>query len=123
MASKRNLRPPIYRLNVFDYRLDLRGKKFAGLLGVVSGGKKSLQFSSRAEADRKADEIESMLQQHGVKRLENVNRMLGEDLGALHAKLAPFNRTLTDAVDFYVSHLATQREREASETLGVLVER
>jgi len=43
-------------------------------------------------------------------------------LSALHNKLAPFNSTLTDAVDFYVSHLATQREQEASEKLGVLVD-
>lgn len=54
MASKRTLRPRVYRLNKIDYRLDLRGKKFSGLLALVSGGKRSLQFSSRAEADRKA---------------------------------------------------------------------
>ena len=122
MASKRTLRPRVYRITPFDHRLDLRGKRFAGLLGIVSGGKKSLEFSSRAEADRKADEIQSMLQQHGAQRLATVARMLDEDLNALHSKLAPYNRTLTDAVNFYVEHLATRKEREASETLGVLVD-
>ena len=123
MASKSAIRPIIYRLNVSDFRLDLRGKKFSPLLAVVSGGKKTLQFSSRAAADRKADEIESMLQEHGAQRLATVARMLDEDLNALHSKLAPYNRTLTDAVNFYVQHLADQGEREASETLSVLVDR
>ena len=123
MASKSNLRPRIYRLNASEHRLDLRGKNFEALLGVVSGGKASLQFSSRAEAERKADEIQTMLQKHGAQRLESVARMLDkEDLNALHAKLAPFNRTITDAVDFYVAHLAGQKERESSEKLGVLVD-
>lgn len=123
MASKRPFRPRIYRLNRTDYRLDLRGKKFSSVLAVVSGGKKSLQFDNGAEAGRKADEIEKMLEQHGTQRLLSVSRFLNEDLDALHRKLAPFNRTLTDAVDHYVSFLIKQREQEASEMVGILVDR
>lgn len=123
MAKNHSLRPRIHRLGVVEYRLDLRGKKYAGLLAVVSNGKKSLQFPSRAAADRKADEIQKLLQQYGAQRMTSVARMLGEDLDALHRKLAPFNRTLTEAVDFFVSYLAKQKERDASEKLGVLVDR
>jgi integrase len=122
MAKRSHLRPHVYRINALVHRLDLRGKKYAEVLAVVSGGKESIQFTSRAEADRKADEIQSLLEKHGKQRLSSVGKMLNEDFDALARKLAPFNRTLTDAVDFYVAHLVEQKEREASETLGALVD-
>jgi hypothetical protein len=74
------------------------------VLSVVSGGKKSLQFDTRAAADRKADEIQAMLEKHGAQRMETVARMLDENINVLHSKLAPFNRSLTDAVDHYVAY-------------------
>ncbi len=123
MSRSGNLRPTVHRISSFEYRVDLRCRKFAGVLPVVSGGKKSLQFETRAAADRKADEIQAMLEKHGAQRMATVARMLDEDLNVLYAKLAPFNQTLTDAVDHYVAHLAAQKEREASETVGVLVDR
>jgi hypothetical protein len=55
-------RPNVFRIGASVYRLDLRGKRFERILQTVSDGKKSLEFPSRAAADRKANEIEKLLE-------------------------------------------------------------
>lgn len=117
------IKPTIHKLGVCMYRLDLRGKSFANLLAVVSNGKKSLQFSSYAEAERKANEIAEMIERYGKSKIENLNHVLKDDIGALYTRLAPFNRTITNAVDFYVEHLLQTKKNESTETVGVLVDR
>lgn len=114
-------KPLIHKIAVSEYRLDLRGKSFASLLPIVSNGKKSLQFDTYAEAERKADEIAKLLQSHGKSRLENVSRILTDDIPGLYSKLAPFNATLGQAVDHYIKHLVTIRQAEATETVEACV--
>lgn len=116
-------KPSVIKIDTSEYRLDLRGKAFANVLAVVSNGKKSLQFSTAAAADRKADEIATMLETHGKSRLESVSRILRDDINTLYAKLAPFNRTLEEAVDFYVGHLVRTKANESTETVTLLVDK
>jgi hypothetical protein len=115
--------PVIHKIAVGEYRLDLRGKTFANLLPLVSNGKKSLQFETLAAAERKAEEIEKLVESHGKSRLENVSRIIRDDVDTLYAKLNPFNRTLTEAVDFYVAHLVATRNAESTETMTVMVDK
>ena len=115
-------RPNVIRIGATLYRLDLRGKPFRNILETVSNGKKSLEFHSRASADRKADEIETLLAQYGSKKLETLEATLRIDPLELKARLEPFGKTVQDAVNFYVKHLTEQRDKESSQTLGVLMD-
>jgi integrase len=115
-------RPNVIRIGGSVYRLDLRGKRFERILQTVSNGKKSLEFPSRAAANRKADEIEKLLEEYGQKKLETLESVMRVDPLELQAKLEPFGKTVQDAVDFYSKHLQEQREKEASQTLAHLMD-
>jgi hypothetical protein len=116
-------KPVIHKIRVGEYRLDLRGKTFANLLALVSNGKKTLQFDTLADAERKCEEIAKLLDGHGKTRLEKVSQIIKDDVDSLYAKLAPFNRTLGHAVDFYVAHLIATKNAEATETMTIMVDK
>jgi hypothetical protein len=63
----RSQRPNIIRIREGLYRLDLRGKTFARVLQTVADGKKTLNFTIRAGAERKANEIENLLVSYPTK--------------------------------------------------------
>ena len=99
-------RPNVINLGNGIHRLDLRGKPFRHILQTVSNGKKTLDFQIKAAAERKADEIETLLAKYGSKKLETLESVLRVDPLELQAKLEPFGKTVSDAVDFYCKHLA-----------------
>jgi integrase len=115
-------RPNINRMAAGSYRLDLRGKAFRSILNTVSEGKKTLEFGTRAVAERKADEIEELLAKYGSKKMENLDAALGLDPTELQKRLDPFGKTIRDAVNFYADYLANLRERESSQTLSLLMD-
>jgi integrase len=115
-------KPNVISIGNGIHRLDLRGKAFRNILGTVSGGKKSLEFQSRAAAERKADEISGMLEKFWSKKMETLESVMRIDPLALQAKLDPFGKTVADAVDFYARHLTEQRESFQSQTMGVLMD-
>jgi hypothetical protein len=59
------------------------------------------------------------VESHGKTRLENVSKIIKDDVDSLYAKLNPFNRTLTDAVEHFVAHLIAVKKAESTETCGV----
>ncbi len=104
------------------YQVDLRAKSFDRIRQTIADGKKVLQFSVKKEAQRKAEEIEQLLMNYGAKRLETFDLVLKVDPLALQDRLAPYGKTVEDAVNFYVAHLSEQAEREKSQTLGNLMD-
>jgi integrase len=122
LESVRSQRPNIIRIREGLYRLDLRGKTFARVLHTVANGKKSLNFTVRADAERKADEIESLLVNYGRKKLETLETVLRIDPLDLQKRLDPFGVTIQDAVAFYENYLRQERAKQASQTLGVLMD-
>lgn len=104
------------------HRLDLRGKAFANILQTISNGKKTLEFRVKAQAERKADEIEELLAKHGTKKLETLEALMLVNPLDLQTRLNQFGVTVADAVDFYCKHLAEQREQQNSQTLSALMD-
>lgn len=119
----KNSRPNVIRIPEQGvYRLDLRRKIFDAIRQTVSNGKKTLEFPTRAAADRKADEIENLLVQYGTKKLRILEQVMRMDPLDLQSRLTPFGKTIQDAVDFYANYLKEQAEIRSSQTLGILMD-
>jgi hypothetical protein len=115
-------RPNIIKVGNGIHRLDLRGKAFSNILQTISGGKKSLEFETKAAASRKADEIENLLGRYGEKKLETLENTLRMDPTELQDRLTPYGKTIVDAVDFYAEHLRNQNAILTSKNTGVLLD-
>jgi integrase len=103
-------------------RLDLRGKAFRNILQTVSGGKKSLEFHTKAAAERSADEIAELLQRYGLQRVENLTAVMRSNPVDLQNRLAPFNASIQDAVDFFVKIKMEESARQRTQTFSVLID-
>ena len=102
--------------------MDLRAKAFSRIRQTVSDGKQVVQFQFKKLAEEKADEVERLVAEYGNKKLETFDLLLKADPLALQAKLTPFGKTISDAVDFYEAFLKEQADKENSQTLGVLAD-
>src|SRR5271165_4621435 len=79
------------------------------IVGFVNGLRKQFWFKSEKDAKQAAKDRNAELIAHGTQvSLDPVNRMRA--LNAIE-RLSPFNRTIDDAVDFYVKYL---KEHHAS---------
>jgi hypothetical protein len=72
-------RPNIIRIGNGLYRLDLRRKTFSTILETISNGKKTLDFPTKAGAQRKADEVDQLLTQYGSKKLQTLEAVMRID--------------------------------------------
>jgi integrase len=119
----KNSRPNVIRISDQGvYRLDLRRKAFNDIRQTVSNGKQCLEFRTRAAAERKADEIQNLLEQYGTRKIRTLEQVMRIDPLDLQARLAPYGKTIQDAVEFYVNHLKELAQVQSSQTLGVLME-
>lgn len=114
-------KPNILRVPT-GYRLDLRPMAFSSIRNTVSGGKNSLEFDTKAAAERKADEIENLLTHYGKQRLSTMDTMLAIDPTELQALLAPHNKTIVDAVHFYADYLNNIKTTNETSTFGKLLD-
>ena len=114
--------PKIRRMGDKVFHLDLRSNTFNDVRAVVADGKKILQFQTRKEAEEKAEAIERLIAEHGRKKIASVDFILKEDPRLLQEKLTPYNKTIRDAVEFYVQHLETEMEKQRSETFDKLLD-
>ena len=121
-AADMKTKPNIIKVGNGIHRLDLRGKAFRNILQTVSGGKRSLEFPTKAAAEKKAGEIEDLLAQYGTKKLETLESTLRMDPAELSERLAPFGKTIMEAVDFYVEHLKNQQAIQNSNIVSLLLD-
>lgn len=119
---KNNHSPKIRRISESVFHLDLRSNSFDAIRAIVADGKKVLQFPTRAAAERKAEEIENLIAEHGRKKIASVNYILKEDPAVLQEMLTPYNKTIRDAVEFYAKYLQSESEKQRSETFNKLLD-
>lgn len=98
------------------------GKTFYQVDGRKKGTKgKREAFSTKAEAEERAREIEADFRMEGVEGLALSAELRVEALKA-ETKLKPHGKTVMDAVNFYVAHLAAEEKKKRSQTIHALAE-
>jgi integrase len=104
---------PRPRPTLFEVRKPTNGKW--RIVGFVNGVRKQYWFKSEKDAKQAANDRNAEVIAHGTQvSLDPLNRMRA--LNAIE-RLAPYNKTIDDAVDFYVRYL---KEHHASVPFSVL---
>ncbi|MDR2863542.1 MAG: hypothetical protein LBV54_06700, partial [Puniceicoccales bacterium] len=86
------------------------------LSGTPPGGKRVREyFPSRAAAEKRKTELEADITRAGFRSV-NLSADERRELAELKSELAPFNKSVADAVAFYKAHLEALR-KESSVTV------
>jgi integrase len=100
----------------------IKGDTFYQVDGRKKGTKgKREHFSTKAEAEDRAREIEADFRMEGVEGLALSAELRVEALKA-ETKLKPHGKTVMDAVNFYVAHLEAERKKQESATIHALTD-
>jgi integrase len=100
----------------------VKGDTFYQVDGRKKGTKgKREHFSTKAEAEERAREIEGDFRLEGIEGLALSAELRVEALKA-ETKLKPHGKTVMDAVNFYVAHLEAEKEKQNSATVHTLSE-
>lgn len=100
----------------------VKGDTFYQVDGRKKGTKgKRKHFSTKAEAEDRAREIEADFRLEGVEGLALSAELRVEALKADN-KLRPHGKAIMDAVSFYVSHLEAEEKKKQSQTIHTLAE-
>jgi integrase len=107
---------PKVRVVIIDgknfYQVDARKKGTKG---------KRETFSTKAEAEDRAREIEADFRMEGIEGLSLTAELRVDALKA-EAKLRPHGKSINDAVNFYLSHLEAEEKKRQSATIHALAE-
>jgi len=100
----------------------IKGETFYQVDGRKKGTKgKRHHFSTKAEAEDRAREIEADFRMEGVEGLALSAELRVEALKA-ETKLKPHGKTVMDAVHFYIAHLEAEEKKKRSQTVHNLAE-
>lgn len=98
----------------------IKGDTFYQVDGRKKGTKgKRKHFSTKAEAEDRAREIEADFRLEGVEGLALSAELRVEALKA-ETKLKPHGKTVMDAVNFYIAHLEAEKKKQLSLTVELL---